>query len=152
MRLRHVALAAIVVLALAPGAARANEAENSQALRSAAARSFTPPTFEYQPLATQEQPVDYWQQVGINAVIANDYPNALAALNKATDLATSSEPKILEQRGWVHYRLGNEQMAFADLKLAATLYLTNENSDAHANTQSMLRYIDNQSDTANSPG
>lgn len=151
MRLRHVALAAIAALVLAPGSVRANEAENTQALRSTT-RSFTPPTFEYQPLATQAQPVDYWQQVGINAVIANDYPNALAALNKATDLTTANEPNILEQRGWVHYQLGNEQMAFTDLKLAAALYLSNENNDAYANTQSMLRYIDNQADMPNSPG
>ena len=103
MRLRHVALAAIAALVLAPGSVRANEAENTQALRSTT-RSFTPPTFEYQPLATPAQPVDSWQ------------------------------------------------LAFTDLKLAAALYLSNENNDAYANTQSMLRYIGNQADMPNSPG
>lgn len=93
-------------------------------------------------LTSQPQPADYWQQVGTNAVIVGDYPNAIAALNKAIDLTDASQPELLEQRGWVYYRLGNENLALADLRAAAALYLAEQSYQDYANAQNMLDFID----------
>lgn len=124
----------LVLLGMGASPARGEEPTDSQA--------FVPPTYEYQSLTSQPQPADYWQQVGTNAVIVGDYPNAIAALDKAIDLTDARQPELLEQRGWVHYRLGNENMALADLRAAATLYLTEESYQDYANAQNMLEFID----------
>ncbi|MEM9803716.1 MAG: hypothetical protein AAF959_00425 [Cyanobacteria bacterium P01_D01_bin.56] len=121
-------------LGISANAARGEEAQIDT-------HPFAPPTYEYSRLMSQ-QPADYWQQVGVNAVIVGDYPNALAALNKAVDLASASEPELLEQRGWVHYRLGNEQLASADLRTAAALYLADQSYEDYLNSRNMLLFVD----------
>ncbi|MEM1251847.1 MAG: tetratricopeptide repeat protein [Cyanobacteria bacterium P01_H01_bin.21] len=106
------------------------------------AQPFVPPTYEYQNLASQAEPADYWQQVGTNAVVIGEYQNALAALNKAVDLTEAREPELLEQRGWVHYRLGNERLASADLRAAAALYLAEQSYKDYVNARNILRFVD----------
>lgn len=137
MKFRQVTLAAIASLTLLGTGGHTARAEADVI----ALQPFVPPTYEYQQLENQQQLADYWQQVGANAVVAGDYPNALAALNKAVDLTSVSEPELLEQRGWVHYRLGNESMAEADIRTAAALYLAEEHYDAYVNTRHMLDFL-----------
>ena len=105
-------------------------------------QSFVPPTYEYEKLTSQPQLADYWQQVGTNAVIVGDYPNALVALSKAVDLTEAGDPELLEQRGWVHYRMGNERLAAADLRAAAALYLADQSYKDYLNARNMLHFVD----------
>lgn len=137
MKFRKITVAAIASLTLLGTGSNAAKGETDQI----ALQPFVPPTYEYQQLESQQQLADYWQQVGANAVVAGDYPNALAALDKAIDLTGASEPELLEQRGWVHYRLGNESMAAADLRTAAALYLAEQHYDAYVNTRHMLEFL-----------
>ncbi|MBE9069160.1 tetratricopeptide repeat protein [Leptolyngbya cf. ectocarpi LEGE 11479] len=137
MKFRDVTLAAIAALALLGTDSQTARAE----VDSTALQPFVPPTYEYQQLENQRQLADYWQQVGANAVVVGDYPNALTALSKAVDLTSASEPELLEQRGWVYYRLGNESIAAADFRTAAALYLSEQHYDAYVNTQHMLDFL-----------
>lgn len=137
MKFRKVTLTAIATLALlGAGSQTARSEADNMALQ-----PFAPPTYEYQRLENQQQLADYWHQVGTNAVVVGDYPNALAALNKAVDLAGASDPELLEQRGWVHYRLDNKSMAEADIRTAAALYLDEEHYDAYVNARHMLDFL-----------
>lgn len=138
MRLEKIIVAAALTLGflgIGAGAARGNGEQID-------AQPFVPPTYEYQQLSNQPRPTDYWQQVGTNAVIVGDYPNALVALSKAVDLTASSQPEILEQRGWVHYRLGNYQLAAADMRAATALYLAEQSYKDYVNARNMLLFID----------
>ena len=138
MRFRKIIFALALTLGflgISASAARGEEAQTTP-------QPFVPPTYEYESLTSQPQPVDYWRQVGANAVLVGDYPNALAALNKAVDLTGASDPEILEQRGWVHYRLNNERLASADLRTAAALYLADQSYKDYLNARNMLMFVD----------
>lgn len=137
MRFKHIILTvglALGLLGVTANAAKGQEKTDVQ--------SFVPPTYKYRSLASQSAQSDYWQQVGANAVLVGDYPNALAALNKAVDLAATPTPELIEQRGWVHYRLDNEDLALADLQTAADLYLSEQSYQDYINAQNMLMFID----------
>lgn len=138
MRFKKIILATALTLGFLSINAGAARGEGNQTN----IQSFTPPTYEYESLTDQPKPAEYWQQVGTNAVIIGDYTNALAALNKAIDLAGAREPELLEQRGWVHYRIGNERLASADLRAAAALYLAEQSYKDYVNSRNMLRFID----------
>lgn len=137
MRFEKIILAAGLALGLLGVGANAARGEELADIQ-----SFVPPVYEYESLAGQPQPASYWQQVGANAVVVGDYPNALAALDKAVDLTGASEPELLEQRGWVHYRLGNDDRALADLRTAAALYLSEQSYQDYVNAQNMLQFVD----------
>ncbi|MEM9809046.1 MAG: tetratricopeptide repeat protein [Cyanobacteria bacterium P01_D01_bin.56] len=124
---------ALGFLGLNAVAARGNEPQN---------RSFVPPAYPYESLVDQPRPASYWQQVGANAAVVGDYQNALVALNKAVDLTGASDPNILEQRGWIHYRLENEHLAAADLRTAAALYLADQSYESYLNARNMLNFVD----------
>ena len=102
---------------------------------------FALPIYEYEELAEQPRQAEYWQQVGVNAVVVGDYPNALAAFDKAVDLTGTKEPELLEQRGWVHYRMDNKRLASADLRAAAALYLADRSYQDYVNARDMLRFV-----------
>ena len=138
MRFQKIILAAALALGfLGLGASAARGSEEQ-----ASAHPFVPPTYEYEGLASQVKPADYWHQVGTNAVVAGDYPNAIVALDKAIDLTSAREPELLEQRGWVHYRIGNERLALADLRTAAALYLAEQSYKDYLNARNMVRFVD----------
>lgn len=109
---------------------------------------FAPPEFDYDPIPATAPLVkaSTWQDIGENAVLTGDYPNALAAFNKALQLASLNSPEMLEQRGWIHYSIGNEAAAFQDLSLAAQAHLKQGDLDAHANAVNMRTFVDNQAD------
>ncbi|MBE9079703.1 tetratricopeptide repeat protein [Romeria aff. gracilis LEGE 07310] len=141
-RLSILGFAGILLLLSAPAIA------DTVPTQDAARAGFTPPTYEYQPLPSADQLVsaEAWQTVGMNAVLVEDFPNALAAFDKAVDLSGASEPEILEQRGWVHYMAGEEEAAIADLQTAATLYLAEQQYSDYENARSMVGFLDDQLD------
>ena len=107
---------------------------------------FTPPTFNYSPIS-QDKPLVApitWQAIGQNAVVVGDYENALAAFNKAVQLSPEADPEMLEQRGWLHYSLGDEEAALQDMSKAADLHLDNNNYSAHNNVLQMRDFVEIQ--------
>lgn len=84
-----------------------------------------PPAFDYGSFAGEPGDVNYgvgyWQEIATNAVVLGDYRNALVSFDKALDLAGAGAPELLEQRGWVHFRLGQYTFAIADLRTATAL-------------------------------
>ncbi|MEM8807267.1 MAG: tetratricopeptide repeat protein [Cyanobacteria bacterium P01_G01_bin.38] len=106
--------------------------------------TFAPPTYRYQPLPQTLNTADAWQAVGMNAFLVRDYDNALFAFNKAVDLSGVQSPEILAQRGWLHYMMGNETFAIADLRTAAALYLDNQLYDRYVSTRNLVAFVDNQ--------
>ena len=138
MRFRKIIFAIVLTLSFLGINASAARGEKEKTTP----QSFAPPAYEYESLTSQPEPAEYWQQVGANAVLVGDYPNALAALNKAVDLSGASNPEVLEQRGWVHYRLGNERLASADLRAAAALYLADQSYKDYLNARNMLMFVD----------
>ena len=134
MTFKNIAIAtaaALAALALSADVARGETAIDD----------FTPPSYRYQQLAREQTPFDYWHQVAVNAAAIADYPNALAAFDKAIDLAAVIKPRLLEERGWIHYRLGNYNMARQDLNAAAELYRQERRYGAYANTLRMMLFL-----------
>lgn len=140
-RLSILGFAGILLLLSAPAIADTAPAQDA-----ASGYSFTPPTYEYQPLPSSDPLVsaEAWQTVGMNAILVEDFPNALAAFDKAVDLSGASQPEILEQRGWAHYMAGEEAAAIADLEAAASLYLAEQQYGDYENARSMISFVDNQ--------
>lgn len=108
--------------------------------------SFIPPTFKYAPIDSNAPLVksSTWQRVGQNAAVVGDYPNALAAFDKAVQLSTETDPELFEQRGWLHYSLGYEEEALEDFAEAAELHLDERNFSAHNNAVHMHKFVDVQ--------
>ena len=105
---------------------------------------FEPPSFDYSPVAKNAPLVksEVWQDVGQNAMVVGDYHNALAAFDKAVQLMPEAEPELLEQRGWLHYSVGDEADALSDLSRAAALHLEDGNYSAHSNVLYMREFVD----------
>lgn len=107
---------------------------------------FVPPSFSYAPIS-QDAPLvkaSTWRAIGQNAMVVGDYPNALAAFDKAVQLSPEANPKVLAQRGWLHYSLGYEDAALRDMSRAAELHLDDRNYSAHRNVLHMREFIDIQ--------
>ena len=111
---------------------------------------FTPPSYVYAPLPEQPTTANFWQQVGHNAALAQDYTNAVVAFDKALELAVAGRTDLYVQRGWAHYLNQSEAEAIADLQRAASLYLDDQAFDRYLNTQRMVGFIANQ-DVASVP-
>lgn len=107
-------------------------------------QSFVPPRYAYQPLPERPTTVEFWQQVGHNAVLAQDYANAVVAFDKALELSVDTKTELYMQRGWAHYLNQNEAEAIVDLKKAASLYLENQAFDRYINARRMAGFISNQ--------
>jgi tetratricopeptide (TPR) repeat protein len=104
-----------------------------------AVRGFAVPIYERQPLPEALNTAHAWQIVGMNAVQVSDYPNALAAFDKAVDLSGGNNPEMLEQRGWLHTLRGEYSEAIADLEAAAQQYA---NQSQYENALNALRIRD----------
>lgn len=112
-------------------------------------QSFTPPIYTYQPLPERPNTVEFWRQVGHNAVLTQDYANAVVAFDKALELSIDPETRLPEtelyvQRGWAHYLNQDEAEAIADLQTAASLYLEDQVFDRYVNVRRMAGFVANQ--------
>ena len=147
-------LTAVVVIATATQAAATPEQPmdgefSLETYAEEAGLDFTPPSFDYSPISQDEPLVkaETWQTIGQNAMVAGDYPNALAAFDKAVQLLPEETPEVLEQRGWLHYSLGDEAAALEDMSQAAELHLDNNSYAAHNNALRMREFVDLQFDS-----
>lgn len=113
--------------------------ENVNSPDAVAVRGFAVPIYERQPLPEALNTASAWQIVGMNAVQVGDYPNALAAFDKAVDLSGGNNPEMLEQRGWLHTLRGEYREAIADLEAAAQQYA---DQNQYENTLNALRIRD----------
>ena len=112
---------------------------------STATQEFSTPTYEKQPLPQKLNTSEAWHAVANNAFIAQDYANSLTAYSKAIDLASpGSRPQLLEERGWVHYRLGHFERATEDLQSAADLYWQQDQWGDYRNVRQMRQFIEAQ--------
>ena len=108
--------------------------------------NFEPPGFEYDLQAHQSSLAltSTWQSIGTNAVVEGDYENALAAFDKAIDLDVEADATILQQRGWLYYRMGHKAHALNDLWQAASVQLNQGDYAAYQNSMDMHRFVDFQ--------
>ena len=121
------------------------KAQSVQSTRLTESLTFpTPPAYKYRALDDSARDADYWQQVGINAFLLGDYHNALVAYNKAVDLSVDHVPEMLEQRSWIHYRIGNLRPAINDIQEAARLHWIGQNYDRYHNARETALFMHNQ--------
>ncbi|NJN23310.1 MAG: tetratricopeptide repeat protein [Acaryochloridaceae cyanobacterium RL_2_7] len=112
---------------------------------------FSLPTFERQPLLHPLNTANDWQTVAQNAFLAQDYLNSVAAYGKAIDLAQGSDrPGLLEERGWVLYRLGQFERADQDFRQAAALHLQRQQWTSYNNARQMRQFVGNQAERLDS--
>ena len=108
---------------------------------------FEIPTFSRQALSPSLNTAEEWKTVAQNAFIAHDYVNSIAAYGKAIDLSKASDrPELLEERGWVLYRLGQFEKADQDLREAASLHLMHQKWNAYNNVRQMRKFVSNQAE------
>ncbi len=124
----------LTVNGLLPGVANAAPGETR--------RTFEVPTYVRRPLPYTLQTAQDWQTVGMNALVAQDYVNSLQAFNKAVDLSAGQNPKILEQRGWVHYLQERYEAAIADMNRAAALYQDQSLTSDYRNVRRIRLFIE----------
>ncbi len=108
---------------------------------------FKPPTFEYDDFQSHQSSLalaSTWQSIGTNAVVEGDYENALAAFEKAIDLDVDSDATLLQQRGWLYYRMGHKSHALNDLWQAASFQLNQGDYAAYQDSMEMHRFVDFQ--------
>ncbi len=107
---------------------------------------FEPPSFEYDLQAHQSSLAlaSTWQSIGTNAVVEGDYDNALAAFDKAIDLDVDADATLLQQRGWLYYRMGHKAQALGDLWQAASFQLNQGDFTAYQDSMEMHRFVDFQ--------
>ena len=107
---------------------------------------FEPPRFEYDLQAHDSSLAlaSTWQGIATNAVVEGDYENALAAFDKAIDLDLDGDATLLQQRGWLYYRMGHKAHALEDLWQAASFQLNQGDYAAYQGSMDMHRFVDFQ--------
>ena len=114
---------------------------------------FSTPSFERYALFTDLNTAEAWKRVAHNAFIAHDYLNSIAAYGKAIDLAALRDrSELLEERGWVHYRLEQFERADEDFRQAASLHRQQREWEHYNNVRQMRRFVQYQAHRANSSG